>query len=75
MSKCKKCKKALRIQVNKKNYICSGDNKKPAFYKNDVINLCVSGQFCEQNLEMTPKEATFLICVLSMTLSHFQNLD
>ena len=73
--KCKHCKKSLRIEVNKHNYICAGENKIPKYYKNDLINLCVSGMLTKANFEFTPKETCYLISVLGMVLTHFKYAD
>jgi hypothetical protein len=67
-NKNKKCDLTLKISPNKKNYICSGINKKGTKYKNDVIWLCLKGLLSELKIEMTRGEAAFIISVLGTSL-------
>jgi hypothetical protein len=65
----KKCKSCLIYLCTNKNFICSGLVKKGTKYPGDIIWLCLNGQLSQSFLEMTPKEASYIISVLSSSLS------
>lgn len=55
---------------NKKDYVCSGLNKHPQKYKEDIISLCLKSSALKEPVEvqMTLEEALFITSVLMATI-------
>jgi hypothetical protein len=65
----KHCKACLIYKGKGKDFICSGINKKPSFYKEDKIKLCIKGEKSYRYAEMTEEEAAFIISSLSSNIA------
>jgi len=68
----KSCTQCLIYKGRGKNFICSGINKKPDKYKHDNVQLCLSGELCSREIQMTKQEACFITSVLMATVGQIE---
>jgi hypothetical protein len=68
LRKNKNCSPCLCLKAKGKNFICSGINSKPSKCKTDYVMLCLSGELSNRSIEMTIREASFILSALAMTL-------
>ena len=64
LSKIKGCKSVFVAIAKNKNYVCSGELKKPSKYKGDTVAMCIKGKFVNLKIELTPNEAIIIMAAL-----------